>query len=432
MQRNSTHFRSLTSQSALLLLFFGASTPAWAQGPSQPTTPAATPATSPTPTPPPAQAGSGSLEIYGFAQADAIADFKQNDPNWYDVVRPSKLPAFKDQFGNDGRFYLSPRQSRFGVRGEIPTDQGPVKATFEFDMFGVGADKGLTTIRLRHAFGEWKRIGGGQTNSQFMDIDVFPNILDYWGPNGMLFFRNVQLYYRVIDDAKNQVTVAIENPGASGDAGTAADRVELQNVKPRYPMPDITGSYKMSGSKGHVKVAGVIRKLSYDDLLPNDAFDLNGSTTGWGLSFSGNYKATSKDTLRLQYVFGEGIANYFNDAPVDVAAKSNPGNAVTPLVGDSLPIQGLVLYCDHTWNAKFATSAGYSRVDYDNSDLQAPDAYKSGQYVVISLISTPAKNVMFGGEFQWAHRDNKSDGFSSDDYRVQVSFKYSFSYKLGG
>jgi hypothetical protein len=37
-----------------------------------------------------------------------------------------------------------------------------------------------------------------------------------------------------------------------------------------------------------------------------------------------------------------------------------------------------------------------------------------------------------GGEFQWAGRDNFSDGFSSRDYRVQFSFKYSFSAKVIG
>ena len=37
-----------------------------------------------------------------------------------------------------------------------------------------------------------------------------------------------------------------------------------------------------------------------------------------------------------------------------------------------------------------------------------------------------------GGEFLWAKRDNYSDGFSSDDVRIQFSFKYSFSVKVGG
>ena len=58
--------------------------------------------------PPAAQASQdekGTLEIYGFGQADAIADFKQNNPDWYDVNRPSRLPNVANQFGNDGHFY---------------------------------------------------------------------------------------------------------------------------------------------------------------------------------------------------------------------------------------------------------------------------------------------------------------------------------------
>ncbi len=159
------------------------------------------------------------MEIYGFGQADAIVDFKQNNPDWYDVNRPSRLPNVANQFGNDGRFYLSVRQSRFGVKGTLPTSNGDVKGQFEFDMFGVGGDAGQTTIRLRHAWGQWKQIGAGQTNSQFMDVDVFPNTVEYWGPNGMLFFRNVQVFWEPFNDGTSNARIAVEAPGASGDAG---------------------------------------------------------------------------------------------------------------------------------------------------------------------------------------------------------------------
>ena len=37
-----------------------------------------------------------------------------------------------------------------------------------------------------------------------------------------------------------------------------------------------------------------------------------------------------------------------------------------------------------------------------------------------------------GGEFQWARRNNFSDGFAVNDFRLEFSFKYNFSYKLGG
>jgi hypothetical protein len=379
---------------------------------------------------PPAE--TGTLEIYGFGQADAIADFNQTHPDWYDVLRPSRLPSFPNEFGEDGHFYLSPRQSRFGATGVLPTANGDVRATFEFDMFGVGRDAGLTTIRLRHAWGQWKQIGAGQTNSQFMDVDVFPNILDYWGPNGMLFFRNTQVFWKPYEDGASNAAIAIENPGASGDAGLLSERIELQNIRGRFPMPDITGHYRRGGGFGYVQVGGAVRYLAWDDLLPNDQFDLSGHVWGWGLSVSSNVKATASDVLRLQAIYGEGIQNYFNDAPVDVGVKRNPGNAVTPVDGEALPILGLVAYLDHTWSSRWSTAVGYARVDVDNSDLQAPKAFKVGEYASVNLLSTPVRNVMIGGELQWVRRENNSDDFKVDDVRVQFSLKYSFSYKLGG
>ena len=179
--------------------------------------------------------------------------------------RPSRLPNVANQFGQDGHFYLSARQSRFGVKGTLPTSNGDVKGQFEFDMFGVGGDAGQTTIRLRHAWGQWKQIGAGQTNSQFMDVDVFPNTLEYWGPNGMLFFRNVQVFWEPFNDGTSNARIAIEAPGASGDAGVFADRVELQNVKARFPSPDFTGHYRKGGKWGYVQVGGALRYIAYDD-----------------------------------------------------------------------------------------------------------------------------------------------------------------------
>ena len=41
---------------------------------------------------------------------------------------------------------------------------------------------------------------------------------------------------------------------------------------------------------------------------------------------------------------------------------------------------------------------------------------------------TPVPNVMMGVEFGWIHRENNSDDFKVDDYHVQVSAKYSFSF----
>jgi hypothetical protein len=96
-----------------------------------------------------------SFEIYGFAMADWIQDTKRVDPNWQDAFRPSRIAAPEGEFGANGQSSLSVKQSRFGVKGTLPTGDNtpPINFKFEFDMFGVGADAGKTTIRLRHAYG---------------------------------------------------------------------------------------------------------------------------------------------------------------------------------------------------------------------------------------------------------------------------------------
>jgi hypothetical protein len=403
--------RRLTVIALFALVLIGAPSPARAQ---QPATQAPT------------------VEIYGFGMADAIVDFKQMNPDWYDSVRPSRMPKVEDEFGKDGHFYLSPRQSRLGVKGTLPTANGDVTGQFEFDLYGTGKDAGLTTMRMRHAWGQWRKIGAGQTNTQFMDVDVFPNTIEYWGPNGMVFIRNAQVFYELYRDGDSHARIAIENPGASGDQGTFADRVELQNVKGRFPAPDFTGHYRHADTWGYVQVGGALRYLAYDDLIPNDAFDLSGHVWGWGLAVSAGLKPTPRDVVHLQVVDGQGVENFFNDAPIDVGVQTNPGNAVTPVVGKALGDFGLVAYLDHTWNDRMTSSIGYSRVDISNSDGQAPNAYKNGQYATANVLFTPVKNVLWGPEFQWGHRENFSDGFASNDYRIQVSFKFNFGAKFVG
>jgi hypothetical protein len=370
------------------------------------------------------------FEIYGFAMLDIGHDFKQIDPNWFDTMRVSKLPSFEDQFGRDNNTFAGVRQSRLGVRSSTPTALGNLKTTFEFELFGTGVDAGQTTFRLRHAYGELGAFGAGQTWSPFMDPDVFPNSLEYWGPTGMVFFRNVQLRWMPIT-GDHALTLALERPGASGDAGVYADRIELQNIKPRFPLPDFSGAYKLTQKWGYVRAAGMLRLIKYDDVL-QDQFDLSGSTTGWGFNFSSNVNAGKNDVIRLQLVVGEGIQNYMNDSPVDVGVANNLSNPVTPVVGKPVPIVGIVAFVDHKWNDEFSSAFGYSRQDNDNTDAQAPNAFKTGQYALGNVTYNPVPNVMVGGELQWGRRQNNSDGFHSDGLKLQFSFKYNFSVKLGG
>jgi hypothetical protein len=424
----SDHLRTAARRAARLLLTalaaFGVPAAAPAQDSSPPPAPSAAQAAAPTQDPKP------SMEIYGFAMLDMGYNFKQIHPDWSDTLRLSKLPAYENEFGEDGSTFAGVRQTRFGVKTSTPTKLGELKTQFEFELFGTGVDAGQTTFRLRHAYGELGAFGAGQYWSPFMDIDVFPNSLEYWGPTGMVFFRNVQVRWMPIK-GDTRLTFAIERPGASADQGVYADRIELQGVKARFPWPDLSGEYRLGGTWGYVEAAGMLRYMRWDD-VSDDQFDLTGDATGWGVNLSSNVKAGPATTLRMQLAFGEGIENYWNDAPVDVGIVNNFGDPIKPILGKPLPIVGIVAFVDHNWNERWSSAVGYSFTDIDNTEGQLPDAYRRGHYALGNLLFTPVPNVMVGGELQWGRRENHSDGFSSDGLKVQFSFKYNFSHKIGG
>ena len=370
--------------------------------------------------------GESTFQIYGFAMLDAGYQFNQNHPDWFDVIRPTKLPAFKDEFAPDGKTYYGVRQSRLGVKATTPTKYGELKALFEFELFGTGVDAGQTTFRLRHAYGELGQFGAGQTWSPFMDIDVFPNSLEYWGPNGMVFFRNLQFRWMPLK-GRNSVTLALERPGASGDQGLFADRIELQGIRPKFDLPDFSGNVRFTRDWGYFQAAGMIRRIKWVDVV-QDNVDLDGTEIGAGLNLTSNLKFTPNDTGRFAFVFGQGIQNYMNDAPVDIGIELTPGgDPRRPINGVALPMWSMVAFLDHNWNKRFSTAIGYSFMDIDNSNGQAPDAYHRGHYGLANLLFYPVENAMVGGEFQWGRRENFLDGFKSDDFRIQFSFRYNFS-----
>jgi hypothetical protein len=364
----------------------------------------------------------GRIEIYGFAMTDVGYDFKQVDPDWFDVLRPTKLPAFADEFGEDGNFWGSVRQSRLGVKGFLDTPLGELKTQLEFEFFGVGVDAGQTTIRLRHAYGEIGQFGAGQYWSPFMDIDVFPNSIEYWGPPGMAFYRNVQVRWMPLQ-GDSRVTVAIERPGASADLGDYQERIELQGINARFPLPDFSAEARYGGDFGYIEGAGILRRIEWDDSDPTDE-DLSGGVWGWGLSLSSNLKFMEKNVLKAQIVYGHAIENYMNDAPADIGVHVEDNG---DLEGEALPILGWTAFVDLYWSAFASSTFGYSRVDIWDTNGQSPSAFQHGQYALGNILFYPTDNVMLGPEFQFGRRENRADGFAVNDFRIQVSFKFNFS-----
>jgi hypothetical protein len=391
----------------------------------------------------PAHAAEGqkSFEVYGFAQLDYIQDFGRVNPDWEDTLRPSRIPTDDQQFGDDGQAMMSVKQSRFGVKATLPTAKGDINTRFEIDMFGVGDDAGETTIRLRHAYGEFGSILAGQTNSLFMDGDIFPNTIDYWGPAGMVFLRNPQLRWTPVKGSQS-FAVAIENPGNDIDSGQFRELADFPNAQGDQEYPDLTAQYRRQGDWGHVQVAGILRWIGTEllcntsqtdplaiDYCPNSQAEVlyDDDDTGWGINLTSVINVFAKDAIRVGVVQGEGIASYMNDGGMDAGPDRIPSDPGVKL--EAVELTGVSAYYDHWWNDQYSSSIGYSFTEVDNLAGQTPDTFKKGQYASVNLLYYPVENVLIGGELLWGDRED-FDGADNDDTRIQISVKFNFGTTL--
>ena len=372
------------------------------------------------------EAGDGavrpSLEVYGFAQVDAIYDFNRVDPDWNDSTRPSKIPvANPDQFGEDGEALISVRQSRLGFRSVMPTSMGPLKTWFEWDLYGAGNDAGDRDLNLRHFWGELGAFGGGQTWTNWMDIDIFPNTIDYWGPPGMIFIRKPQIRYtHMLNERGSLFSIAIEDPDNDVDPGEIRDiDAELaETFQSKEPLFDLTARYRGEHDWGHWQLGGIVRRLEAEstDTVVNRSFN----DWGWGLNLTGVLGTFGRDKLKAGVVYAEGIAAYFNDGGSSLAPGSGDAEAVESL--------GITLYYDHYWNDNWSSSVGWGMHEQDNTNGQQADAFKRGQLAQANLLWSK-EEFLTGFEVIWAQRDN-NNGDDNSDFRVQYTLKYSFGHQF--
>jgi hypothetical protein len=362
-----------------------------------------------------------SFEVYGFAQVDYIQDFKRVAPDWNATLRPTRIPTIPGLYGSDGEAILSARQSRLGAKGALPVGEYDLVTKIEFDFFGRGTGQpdsgGQNTIRLRQAYGSWGPILGGLTASLFMDDDFWPTIIDYWGPCGMVFFRNVQIRYTPFSGT-HYLAIALERPGAD-----IPNYAGLPDLIGDSAVPDFTAQYRFTEGFGYIQLAGILRSLGYDTKNLPGAIQKTGKAIGWGLHASSTIKIMPQLKLLLAVVGGQGIENYMNDATPDIAGS---GTSLTTATGAAVPMWGATAYLDFAWSEVLTTALGYSTTRISNTNLQDTAAFKTGQYASGNLLVHPFKNFFFGPEFLWGQRVDKG-GAVGNDYRLQISLHFDFS-----
>jgi hypothetical protein len=391
-----------------------------------------------------AQQKSIDIEFTGMFWLTNTYNFQSSDPNWSEMLRPTKvLDDQGNRYADNGKFSIGIRPSRFGFNTKQATDKGDLVSRFEVDLVGGGSNIGETFFRVFNAYVEWNRWTFGKRNSVFMDGSVGPSTVEFFGPNGMVLLRNVQVSYKLVSKEKTQVMIGLENPSATSDLGPFRQDFNyagiLSNITFTNKLPALTFHYRKTYDNAHFQIAFVSKYISWYDKGRTASQDFSGSALGYGTNLSGSINANKNIKLLGSFVTGAGVQNFLNDGTSDIGVKANPGNTITPYNGAPIPFYATMLASEVKILENLSSTIVFSNIVNQTFETQLSTSYRSGNYFTLGLIHKPYSNISFGLEYQYASRQNNN--FKGDNAlglpaergayfansRVQANFIYRFS-----
>ena len=349
------------------------------------------------------------LRIGGYFKSDFIRDLKPAGNS--DAFVPASIPI--PQISTANNTNVSVRPTRLSLDFRIPSTRiGEVRFYVEGDLFGTNA----TTPRMRHAYAQASNFLIGQTFTNFMDPDGFPDTLDFQGPNGMVNLRNPQLRYGFALSKGTTLYFSAEKP--SSDIIFTTPTFTAQ---PDTPRVDGTIRLRQEFQRGHFQVSGLFRDIS--------AFAVVGGVSrtdqvfGWGVNISTGFKTFGKDNIVFAVAGGHGISRYIQDTSglgID-AELAAAGTYLKPT-----PAVGLEAAYQHYWNKTLRSSAVYSYAAVNNTIKAPGDTYNHGEYTAANLIWNPwGSSLNMGAEFLYGWQVQE-DGLKGNAPRIQFSAKYTF------
>ena len=195
-------------------------------------------------------------------------NFKQINPDWSDTLRVTKLPSFENEFGEDNSTFAGVRQSRLGVRSSTPTDARRPEDHLRVRAVRHRRRRRADDVPPAPRLGRARRVRRRPDWSPFMDPDVFPNSLEYWGPTGHAVLP--QRAGPLDADQQRQQQPAWSRSSARAPAATRASTPTASSCRTSSRASRCPTSRPPTSTRrnwGYVRAAGMLREIKWDDML---------------------------------------------------------------------------------------------------------------------------------------------------------------------
>ena len=377
-----------------------------------------------------------SFRVSGYVKADILYSTVQG---LGDSFAATSIPLEGSaQDASDGQTRLHARQTRFWIETRTPSDFGEVKTMIQGDFFGGGGNELVSNsshLRLRHAFGTIGKFLAGQTWSNFMHLGAYPDTVDFFGPQGMIFVRQGQIRYTVPFEGGWKLELSAENPQSvtRGPGSAAASNGGVGSNDDQ--IPDFTAKVTFSGPWGFVSLVGLVGALDVNTAVTGGVPAVDDTEVIWGIHGGARINTWGKDSIAATAAYLDGATRYMLGVGLNAGDIGGYIDLSVPGAPDVETIDqlGLHLSYEHWWtdNLRSTLAGGYSSIDFPSAihpGVSFAGLKESTATAQLNLMWLPASGVTLGIEYTFGYAEFNVAGIDDDNtaHRVQAMAKWSF------
>jgi DcaP outer membrane protein len=313
-------------------------------------------------------------------------------------------------YGGGSVFNATSKGSSLSAEIRAPNLPGNPRFVYNNDFFGGGSGM---AYRLKQLYGTIFNVTAGFTFSVWEDPDMWPDTVDFEGPNSAIFARQPTVRYMVDLGDKWQMNLGIQQ--ASSDIDTVNTDASAVNH-----LPDVGVNFRWEDKEsGHIQISGILR-----DLGANSPTLGNQTVTGWGLSAAASLNVFAADSVQGQVTYGDGIFHFVNDN--FTYSGFNGGDAAFDSHGklQAMEHTTYLFGYTHKWSDEWRSTVTYGHVHLLNQASESPEAYHETSYYSGNLVWQMRKRLSVGMEVLYGEKIQK-DNAKGDVWRFQTGMVYS-------